>query len=87
MRHRNTARGHRGPLLHSREFQEFLTKKHSRGQWSTEQDLVLGIKSGLRDTDVCSRALYTGEGLSLKLSMKAETVNEARYSMGLRKEV
>jgi hypothetical protein len=28
-----------------------------------------------------------GEGLSLKLGTKGETVNEAKYSMGLRKEV
>jgi hypothetical protein len=44
-----------GPLLDSREVQGFLTREHTRGQWSTEQDSVLGIKSGLRDTDVCSR--------------------------------
>ena len=32
------------------------------------------------------KGLYTGEGLSLKLGMKGETVNEAKYSMGSRKE-
>jgi len=43
------------PLLDSKEVQEFLIREHTRGQWGTEQDSVLGIKSGLRDTDVCSR--------------------------------
>jgi hypothetical protein len=33
------------------------------------------------------KGLYTGEGLSLKLGMKGETVNEAKYSTGSRKEV
>jgi hypothetical protein len=32
------------------------------------------------------KGLYTGGGLSLKLSTKGETVNEAKYSMGSRKE-
>jgi len=32
------------------------------------------------------KGLYTGEGLSLKLGTKGETVNEAKYSMGSRKE-
>jgi hypothetical protein len=44
-----------GPLLDSREVQGALIREHTRGQGSTEQDSVLGIKSGLRDTDVCSR--------------------------------
>ena len=32
------------------------------------------------------KGLYTGEGLSLKLGAKGETVNEAKYSTGSRKE-
>jgi len=37
--------------------------EHIRGQWSTEQDSVLGIKSGLRDTDVCLRVyIQVGSG-------------------------
>ena len=32
------------------------------------------------------KGLYTGEGLSLKLGTKDETVNEAKYSTGSRKE-
>jgi hypothetical protein len=32
------------------------------------------------------KGLYTGEGLSLKLGIKGETVNEAKYSIGSRKE-
>jgi hypothetical protein len=32
------------------------------------------------------KGLYTGEGLSLKLGTKGETVNEAKYSTGSRKE-
>jgi hypothetical protein len=35
-------------------------RKAHRGEWSTEQDLVLEIKSGLRDTDVCSRVYIQG---------------------------
>jgi hypothetical protein len=35
--------------------------EHIRGLWSTEQDLVLGIKSGLRDTGVSSRVYIQGE--------------------------
>ena len=33
-----------------------------------------------------AQGLYTGEGLSLDLGTKSETVNEAKYSMGSRKE-
>ena len=54
-----------GPLLDSGEVQGFLTREHTRGQWSTEQDSVLGIKLGLRDTDVCSR-VYIQEGSESK---------------------
>ena len=32
------------------------------------------------------KGLYTGKGLSLKLSTKGETVNEAKYSTGSREE-
>ena len=32
------------------------------------------------------KGLYTGEGLSLNLGMKSETVNKAKYSMGSKKE-
>jgi hypothetical protein len=32
------------------------------------------------------KGLYTGGGLSLKLSTKGKTVNEAKYSIGSRKE-
>jgi hypothetical protein len=32
------------------------------------------------------KVLYTGEGLSLDLSVKGEMVNEAKYSTGSRKE-
>ena len=32
------------------------------------------------------KGLYTGKGLSLKLGTKGETVNEAKYSTGSRKE-
>ena len=32
------------------------------------------------------KGLYTGEGLSLKLGTKGETVNGAKYSTGSRKE-
>jgi hypothetical protein len=32
------------------------------------------------------KGLYTGRGLSLKLGTKGETVNEAKYSAGSRKE-
>jgi hypothetical protein len=32
------------------------------------------------------KGLYIGGGLSLKLGMKGETVNEAKYSTGSRKE-
>jgi hypothetical protein len=32
------------------------------------------------------KGLYTGKGLSLKLGMKGETVNKAKYSTGSRKE-
>jgi hypothetical protein len=38
--------------------------EHTRGQWSTEQDSVLGIKSGLRDTVVCSRVYIQGRSES-----------------------
>jgi hypothetical protein len=65
MRHGNTARGHRGPLLCSRRFQGFLTKGNTQGDsGSTEQDSVLGIKSGLSDTDVNSRVIYRGRSES-----------------------
>jgi hypothetical protein len=37
-------------------------------------------------TQTSTQGLYTGEGLSLKLGMKGETVNEAKYSTGSRKE-
>ena len=40
----------------------------------------------MRDTGVILRVLYIGEGLSLKLGTKGETVNEAKYSVGSRKE-
>jgi hypothetical protein len=39
-------------------------REHTRGQWSTEQDLVLGIKSGLSDTDINSRVIYRGRSES-----------------------
>jgi hypothetical protein len=32
------------------------------------------------------KGLYTGKGLDLKLGTKGETVNEAKYSTGSRKE-
>ena len=32
------------------------------------------------------KGLYTGKGLSLKLGTKGETVNEAKYSTGSKKE-
>jgi len=32
------------------------------------------------------KGLYTGEGLSLKLGLKGETVNEAKYSTGSKEE-
>ena len=32
------------------------------------------------------KGLYTGGGLSLKLSLEGEMVNEAKYSTGSRKE-
>jgi len=32
------------------------------------------------------KGLYTGKGLSLKLGMKGETVNKAKYSTGSGKE-
>ena len=53
-----------GPLLDSREVQGFLIREHTRGRWSTEQDLVLGIKSGLSDTDVNLRVIYRGRSES-----------------------
>ena len=56
-----TLLGEQGPLLDSRGVQGFLTREHIRGQWSTEQDSVLGIKSGLRDTGVCSRVYIQGK--------------------------
>ena len=65
MRHGNAARGHRGPLLRSRSFQGFLTKGNTQGDsGSTEQDSVLGLKSGLSDTDVNSRVIYRGRSES-----------------------
>ena len=39
-------------------------RERTRGQWSTEQDSVLGIKSGLSDTDVNSRVIYRGRSES-----------------------
>ena len=33
-------------------------------------------------TQTSTQGLYTGEGLSLKLGTKGETVNEAKYSTG-----
>ena len=53
-----------GPLLDSSEAQGFLTREHIRGQWSTEQDSVLGIKSGLSDTDIYSKVIYRGRSES-----------------------
>jgi hypothetical protein len=44
------------------------------------------IKSGLSDTDVNSRVIYRGGGLSLKLSMKGETVNELSIVLDQRKK-
>jgi hypothetical protein len=38
--------------------------EHTRRQWSTEQDSVLGIKSGLSDTDINSRVIYRGRSES-----------------------
>jgi hypothetical protein len=65
LRHGNTARGDSGPLLRSRGFQGFLKRgERTRGQWSTEQDSVLEIKSGLSDTDVNSRVIYRGRSES-----------------------
>jgi hypothetical protein len=37
-------------------------------------------------TQTSTQELYTGEGLSLKLGTKGETVNEAKYSTGSREE-
>ena len=36
-------------------------------------------------TQTSTQGLYTGEGLSLKLGTKGETVNEAKYRMGSRR--
>jgi len=55
----NTASGTRSLTRQQRGLRLLYRKAH-KGKGSTKQDLVLGIKSGLRDTDVCSRVYIQG---------------------------
>ena len=86
MRHRNTARGHRGPLLCSRGFQGFLTKGNTQGDSEALNNTWIMDQVRLERHRRLLKGLYTGGGLSLKLGTKGETVNEAKYSTGSRKE-
>jgi len=86
MRHRNTARGHRGPLLCSRGFQGFLTKGNTQGDSGALNKTWIMDQVRLERHRCLLKGLYIGEGLSLKLGMKGEMVNEAKYSTGSRKE-
>jgi len=63
LRSRGTLLAGRGPLLDSTEVQGLLTGRHTRGR-GNKQDSVLGIKSGLSDTDIYSRVIYRGRSES-----------------------
>ena len=87
MRHGNTARGHRGPLLRSRRLQVFLTKgEHTKGTVGALNKTRIKDQVRLERHIHLLKGLYTGKGLSLKLGTNGETVNEAKYSTGSRKE-
>ena len=85
MRHGNTARGNRGPLLRSRDFQGFLARECTRDSGALNKTRIMDQVRLERHRRLL-KGLYTREGLSLKLGMKGETVNEAKYSTGSRKE-
>jgi hypothetical protein len=86
MRHGNTARGHRGPLLRSRGFQGFLTKGNTQGECEALNKTQIMDQVRLERHMRLLKGLYTGGGLSLKLGTKGETVNEAKYSTESGKE-
>jgi hypothetical protein len=86
MRHGNTARGHRGPLLRSSGFQGFLTRGTHKGTVGALNKTRINDQVRLERHMRLLKGLYTEGGLSLKLSTKGETVNEAKYSTGSRKE-
>jgi hypothetical protein len=82
MRYRDTARGLRGPLLCSRGFQGFLTRGNTQGDSGALNKTWIRDQVRLERHRHHLKGLYIGEGLSLKLGMKGETVNKAKYSTG-----
>ena len=75
-----------GPLLDSREVQGALIGEHTRGTVGALNKTRINDQVRLERHMRLLKGLYTREGLSLKLGTKDETVNEAKYSIGLRKE-
>ena len=86
LRHGNTARGNRGPLLRSRRFQGFLTRECTQGDGGALNKTRIKDQVRLERHMRLLKGLYTRGGLSLKLGTKGEMVNEAKYSTGSRKE-
>jgi hypothetical protein len=74
------------PLLDSREVQCALTGEHTRGTVGALNKTRINDQVRLKRHRCLLKGLYTGEGLSLKLGTKGETVNEAKYSTGSGKE-
>jgi hypothetical protein len=75
-----------GPLLDSRVVQGALIGEHTRGTVGALNKTQINDQVRLERHRRLLKGLYTGGGLSLKLSTKGETVNKAKYSMGSRKE-
>jgi hypothetical protein len=76
----------RGPLLGSREVQGFLAKGNAQGDSGALNKTRIMDQVRLERHMCLLKGLYIRGGLSLKLSMKGETVNKAKYSMGSKKE-
>jgi len=74
------------PLLDSRGVQGALTGAHARGTVGALNKTRINDQVRLERHRRLLKGLYTGGGLSLKLGTKGETVNEAKYSTGSRKE-
>jgi len=74
------------PLLDSREVQGALTGEHTRGTVGALNKTQINDQVRLeRHRRLLKGFIYRG-GLSPKLGTKGETVNEAKYSTGSRKE-
>jgi hypothetical protein len=74
------------PLLDSRGVQGALTGEHTRGAVGALNKTWINDQVRLERHMCHLKGLYTGEGLSLKLGTKGETVNGAKYSTGSGRE-